>query len=864
MQSTSDLEQWRLQAERESARLASRLWSVDELHQALQTLLSASGSPYAGIKVAIAGGGVSIEMTVGAVDGDAVLRHGPVALDPSSSLSTYKLEAFARSSAVAAQATQAAPVLVSILRDFWKPVTRDKFGLPSTEKSETTQLLETTLFSLKHSEGTRGFFVYADLDKFKELNDQTSHEVGDQALTAVSGVLANEFAGAAIPLHRGGDEFIALFESPDVKLVLDRVWRATSAIKALSFQSRSLDVTWGVHAIVGVLSQDLRKLQEEAEKATKKQTEESKEKKRGTIHFSTQVGNGRLKATPDEAKLFAAYARGLAPTPRPFGNVWLNVLSCLVCDSCCNSKPWHDTINAVSQLRGWAGIDVVDTISPYAMFGEPDSDFSTELTAVEICLAISHGLFRYFWLSPQGGNVQLEGRVLTTDSRFTLGIGSGDWSRASLSSDGQTSLISIGAGSAKLLDLGLPVKNGSPEVPCHSIAPVTLIRIGLHTKLETSNGISIPSSLFSDVISVDDRPYLGGGLPDFWEAAIARLAIVWFSRPAACRIAVVGNPDHAMQTVAQLQNIEKWNTANLAARLGLDPSYVDELKRRGVNATYVLEDSSQLIDTLYQQLIKTTSHTAITLPVADGDIPLNRTLDIDEARLALTEGLRCDTASEAYPIVLELLRKADSEYAVFDDFQDELRELANFELRLRTPTVNRIPSFYRESQNELEQYFNSVIWSARGVLGSQLRDGGQFDWLLHHLRPYLEASPFRSSTRRAILVVKNQVDSVAGDFKPLGLVCIKVAPRFRNGKRTLDFCFVWRTVEAIVGFPYSLYGSIRFAEQIVTELAELISRNGRNVSLEVGELTYIAISLHLSVGRYGLRIAKKIVDDASS
>jgi len=75
---------------------------------------------------------------------------------------------------------------------------------------------------------------------------------------------------------------------------------------------------------------------------------------------------------------------------------------------------------------------------------------------------------------------------------------------------------------------------------------------------------------------------------------------------------------------------------------------------------------------------------------------------------------------------------------------------------------------------------------------------------------------------------------------------------------------VWRTVEAIVGFPYSLYGSIRFSEMLTRELETLLSKKGHDVGLEVGELTYVALSLHLSVGSYGLRIAKKIVDDASS
>lgn len=101
-------------------------------------------------------------------------------------------------------------------------------------------------------------------------------------------------------------------------------------------------------------------------------------------------------------------------------------------------------------------------------------------------------------------------------------------------------------------------------------------------------------------------------------------------------------------------------------------------------------------------------------------------------------------------------------------------------------------------------------------------------------------------------------------MNPLGLVNIWVTPRFHENKYLLDYCFVWRTVEALVGFPYSLFGSIKYAEHIKKELdKQLGCEIPRDSNLKVGTLTYIALSLHMKIDDYNKRIAKSIVDAAS-
>ena len=100
-------------------------------------------------------------------------------------------------------------------------------------------------------------------------------------------------------------------------------------------------------------------------------------------------------------------------------------------------------------------------------------------------------------------------------------------------------------------------------------------------------------------------------------------------------------------------------------------------------------------------------------------------------------------------------------------------------------------------------------------------------------------------------------------MKPLGLVSVWATPRFVRGSIALEFCFVWRTVEVLVGLPYSLYGSIGLAEHIRKQIQSLLEREHIPVRLTTGGITYLALSLHMRDDEFHRRIAKRIVDAAS-
>ena len=81
----------------------------------------------------------------------------------------------------------------------------------------------------------------------------------------------------------------------------------------------------------------------------------------------------------------------------------------------------------------------------------------------------------------------------------------------------------------------------------------------------------LPSALFSEKLVVDDRPTLGGGLPDFWGATIARLISHIERNPNIAVVYILGKPEHGAQTAAKLREVGSWTNQEeqIAYRTGM-------------------------------------------------------------------------------------------------------------------------------------------------------------------------------------------------------------------------------------------------------------------------------------------------------
>jgi diguanylate cyclase (GGDEF)-like protein len=96
-------------------------------------------------------------------------------------------------------------------------------GLPNrrTLEAEVAELFE---------RGTPFVMVLADLDKFKRLNDNFGHEVGDKALQLFAGVLRDNVRGNDVVARLGGEEFVLVYPTMSVEISLEAIDRLRGAL----------------------------------------------------------------------------------------------------------------------------------------------------------------------------------------------------------------------------------------------------------------------------------------------------------------------------------------------------------------------------------------------------------------------------------------------------------------------------------------------------------------------------------------------------------------------------------------------------------------------------------------------------------
>ena len=116
--------------------------------------------------------------------------------------------------------------------------------------------------------------VAFDLDRFKDVNDEHGHEVGDRVLTWVGAVLTEQLRGVDVAARVGGEEFVVALPRTDVAAACAVAERVRAAVADPHQQRRArfgigdalrVSVSGGVAA--GVAPVDLQALLNEADRA---------------------------------------------------------------------------------------------------------------------------------------------------------------------------------------------------------------------------------------------------------------------------------------------------------------------------------------------------------------------------------------------------------------------------------------------------------------------------------------------------------------------------------------------------------------------------------------------------------------------
>ena len=97
--------------------------------------------------------------------------------------------------------------------------------------------------------GAGGLFLLMDVDKFKSINDNFGHGVGDKVIIAIANCMRKSFRGDDIILRLGGDEFAAyiphVLDEASARPIVDRFLSAVDAINIYELKERKIDVSIG-------------------------------------------------------------------------------------------------------------------------------------------------------------------------------------------------------------------------------------------------------------------------------------------------------------------------------------------------------------------------------------------------------------------------------------------------------------------------------------------------------------------------------------------------------------------------------------------------------------------------------------------
>lgn len=78
--------------------------------------------------------------------------------------------------------------------------------------------------------------VFLDIDHFKNINDTWGHQIGDQALIHVAGLIREQLRGSDVLARYGGEEFVALLPTANEKKALEVAERIRLVVEASLLQ----------------------------------------------------------------------------------------------------------------------------------------------------------------------------------------------------------------------------------------------------------------------------------------------------------------------------------------------------------------------------------------------------------------------------------------------------------------------------------------------------------------------------------------------------------------------------------------------------------------------------------------------------
>ena len=86
-------------------------------------------------------------------------------------------------------------------------------------------------------------FIILDLDKFKEVNDNFGHSVGDMVLVKIANVIKNQIRNIDLFGRLGGEEFGIILPETDIIKAMATAERVRKSVEEISFENEDVNIT---------------------------------------------------------------------------------------------------------------------------------------------------------------------------------------------------------------------------------------------------------------------------------------------------------------------------------------------------------------------------------------------------------------------------------------------------------------------------------------------------------------------------------------------------------------------------------------------------------------------------------------------
>jgi diguanylate cyclase (GGDEF)-like protein len=704
-------------------------------------------------------------------------------------------------------------------------------------------------------------FVFGDLDRFKLANDFCNMKTGDRVIFEFGSLLSIYLDKNAIVIHKSGDEFVVVMHCNKIEDAILDLYQAYKNIKKHNFnliaqndgkddrtgdlikkgEKITLDVSFGVSYIdrsEGQLVPSWDEWFTNAEKIMAKKQGGP----RGTLRINPYYSdNGPDNIAIDECdyfKLIYSFAKSNIDDQYPFANIWLNMFSKLISEA----GNIDEIKSSIEAYIAWIQPSDTENRNYLSIYGE-NIIFCPEFSCLDKLIAATHGLSRN----------KLESRIHFKIIKNEIILFQDEYEILKSPIDYATDMEKI--------DFIITKKNQKPEME-KSIdwaKKVIMVKIG-HAPL------TLPKKLFFIILVLDDRPAKGGALPDFWEPIVSQIINIISKNKNITHIFVNGEQNYGKEFINVISGMEKWDDDYiqwLSEKTKCQTKDIQEAKKRLVNNVILENNNEKIINSLFEIYSKENEvYSVENINIDHTNRILLRKNNLEEKHyLKPYDGIRISTISEAYPIMLDIVRSMISEketVTLIDQAGRGFIELIDFKVHLERPFEKMIPHFFMGRDNDtMESYYQSAFGN-NGLFVKEFNENEQYNRVISHIIETCASTKERFATRRAILVVPNKDPSL-----PLGLVSVRIIPRFEGKNIKLNFSFTWRTVEAVKGFPYSLYGSVKFSEHIKEDIKKRFENKNQSIIVGNDTVSYMAHSLHMFTDEDSQEIIRGIINDAS-